>query len=552
MAPESVQHSFMARPKTHPEDKVRDEVIKELLKLGWEKEQLKKEWAVPDTPHDLSKREKGQQFSRCGRADLAIFADDSQEAHALLIICEFKAPNRTEGGDQLRRYLASEPVVKMGYWTNGTDSLAIYKDHSSDWIEIKGAPIPKPGDDFTRPPQKPLTWETLEKPTSAQLTSILRRLVATTVTSDTISTRREDQIKELLHLLLVKIESDSWASNSAHVKRPVPFRVYGDASTMVAETSVHVRRQFSEYFARQQNRVFDEHDTPQIRLSDETIFSVVDTLSSIRILGDEVDILSKAFQVFRTKAMKSGEGQFLTPLQIISPCVKIMEIKSSDKIIDPACGSGGFLVEALRQVRDNEFSQSGDHVWKLVKFANDNLYGVDKDRLGLKLTKSMMIAMQDGSTHCLCGDMVRQHLWKEKFPSLLSNLLDSQKNKLNESFTVVITNPPFGQDLKVSASDCQKSNYSISKAAAEVTSGSSNYTDLEIGLIYLEVAHRLLQKGGRLGIILPETYFFSYSYRWLPGWLKSHFKLRGMLNIPMEAFEEFCRAKTNFYVFEKI
>lgn len=543
----------MARPKNQAEDKVRDEVIKELIKRGWEKEQLKKEWTVPDTPHDLSKREKGQQFSRCGRADLAIFADDSQEAHALLVICEFKAPNRTEGREQLRRYLASEPVVKMGYWTNGTDSLAIYKNHSSDWIEIKGVAIPKPGDDFTRPPQKPLTWETLERPTSAQLTAILRRLVATTVTSDTISTRREDQIKELLHLLLVKIESDSWASNPAHVELPVHFRIYGDVATMTRETASQIKKQFGEYFARQQNRVFDEHDTDQIRLSDETILSVVDTLSGVRILGDEVDILSKAFQVFRTKAMKSGEGQFLTPLQIIRPCVEIMEITSSDKIIDPACGSGGFLIEALRQVRNNEFSKGGEDTWRLVKFANDNLYGVDKDRLGLKLTKSMMIAMQDGSTHCLCGDMVRQHLWREKFPSLFSNLSDRQKNRLNESFTVVITNPPFGQDLKVSASDCQKSHYSISiAAAAAVSAGSGNYTDLEIGLVYLEVAHRILQGGGRLGIILPETYFFSYSYRWLPGWLENHYKLRGMLNIPMEAFEEFCRAKTNFYIFEKI
>lgn len=542
----------MPRPKTRPEDRVRDQVIKELIKLGWEKDQIKKEWSVPDTPHDLSKREKGQQFNRCGRADLALFADDSKEAHALLVICEFKAPKRTEGREQLRRYLASEPVVKMGYWTNGTDSLAIYKDHSSQWIEVKDAPVPKPGDDFTRPPQKPLTWESLEKPTSAQLTAVLRRLVATTVTSDPVSTRREDQIKELLHLLLVKIESDSWASNPTHVQLAVPFRVYGDIQTMIRETATEVRRQFREYFARQQNRVFDEHDSDQIRLSDETIFSVVDTLSGIRILGDEVDILSKAFQVFRTKAMKSGEGQFLTPQQIISPCVKIMEITSSDKIIDPACGSGGFLVEALRQVRDNEFSKGGADTWRLVKFANDNLYGVDKDRLGLKLTKSMMIAMQDGSTHCLCGDMVRQHLWKEKFPSLYSNLSGNQTGKLNESFTVVLTNPPFGQDLKVSASDCQKSQYSISKAAASVTSGTANYADLEIGLVYLEVSHRILQSGGRLGIILPETYFFSHSYRWLPKWLKSHFILRGMLNVPMEAFEEFCRAKTNFYIFEKI
>lgn len=85
-----------------------------------------------------------------------------------------------------------------------------------------------------------------------------------------------------------------------------------------------------------------------------------------------------------------------------------------------------------------------------------------------------------------------------------------------------------------------------------VMQGAGKYVDLEIGLVYLELSHRLLRVGGRIGIVLPETYFFSKKYRWLPGWLDGRLKLRGMMNIPMEAFEEFCRAKTNFYIFEKI
>ncbi|HET7053044.1 MAG TPA: hypothetical protein VFI09_03900, partial [Solirubrobacterales bacterium] len=78
------------------------------------------------------------------------------------------------------------------------------------------------------------------------------------------------------------------------------------------------------------------------------------------------------------------------------------------------------------------------------------------------------------------------------------------------------------------------------------------YAKLEIGLIFLERAYRLLIKGGKLGIILPETYFFSPTYYWLPAWLDGRLELRGVLNIPMEAFQGFCRAKTNFYIFERV
>ena len=71
-------------------------------------------------------------------------------------------------------------------------------------------------------------------------------------------------------------------------------------------------------------------------------------------------------------------------------------------------------------------------------------------------------------------------------------------------------------------------------------------------MVFLERAYRLLAPGGRIAIILPETYFFSASYRYVREWMASRFIRRGEFNIPMEAFQGFCRAKTNLYVFEKI
>jgi type I restriction enzyme M protein len=538
-----------------PEEAVRQNAISELKRLGWPENRLqwKPEWSVPDTPHDLTKRERKQKFATCGNCDLVAFADESGEPHALQVIFEFKEPTIEAGRHQLMRYLASEPVVRMGYWTNGTSSLAIYKSHTNDWIEVVGAPLPHPGDDLTMPPKTPPTWKDLRIPTASELTAALNRIVNTVVVRDSHTTRREDQLRELLHTLLVKVESDNQASIASHQTRPVQFRIYGDRTSMVAVTAKAIQEQFKAYFTKQQTRVFHPDDVDHIRLSDEVIFAVVDMLAPWRILGDSVDLLSKAFQVFRTRAMKSGEGQFLTPQRVIRPCVLAMEIASSDKVIDPACGSGGFLIEALRQVQERDFPNAAD-TWRLVKFANDNLYGVDKDALGAKLTKALMIAMQDGSTHVLIGDSIRRNLWKSKFPQLEKELgRPGADIAIAEQFTVVITNPPFGENLKVSAADARASGFTITRAASDGSrAGNAEHVDLEIGLLYLELAHRLLQTGGRVGIILPETYFFSYKYRWLPEWLEGRLELRGMLNIAMEAFEEFCRAKTNFYIFEKV
>lgn len=535
-----------------PEETVRQHVIAKLEAFGWSADRLqwKPEWPIPATPHDLSKRERGQKYAVAGTADLVAFADDSHQSYALQVIFEFKAPDIKAGREQLMRYLSMEPMAKLGYWSNGSASLAIYKQHTNDWLQIEGAPLPQPDDDLTRPPLAPLTWNTLRLPTEVELSSALKRLVATVVVQDSRATRREDQLRELLHIMLVKLDNDAYFSLQVHADKPIRFRVYGDEHTRIKKTADAIRKQFKDYFASQQNRVFNQDDRDEIQLTDATLYRVVAELSPFRILGDDMEVLSKAFQVFRASALKSGEGQFLTPQRVIRPCVMALEITSADSVIDPACGTGGFLHEALRQVKENEFPDEAQS-YHIVKYANERLYGVDMDSIGVKLTKALMIAFRDGSTHVLQGDSVRVHNWASSFPSLKQELGSTHTSDgVARKFTVVVTNPPFGENLKVSAADARAGKYTIAKAAA--MGRKVEYAELEIGLIFLEHAYRLLRVGGRVGIVLPETYFFSFSYRWLPGWLEGRLKLRGMMNIAMEAFEEFCRAKTNFYIFEKV
>src|SRR4051794_4717928 len=121
-----------------PEERVRQKVLADLRHLGWSEDSLqwRPEWAVPDTPHDLTKRDRGQRFAICGTCARVAFADESREPHALQVIFEFKAPDIDAGRPQLMRYLSNEPMAKLGYWTNGQRSLAIYKRHTAGWLEV--------------------------------------------------------------------------------------------------------------------------------------------------------------------------------------------------------------------------------------------------------------------------------------------------------------------------------------------------------------------------------------------------------------------------------
>ncbi|MEU9111198.1 N-6 DNA methylase [Streptomyces sp. NPDC048483] len=525
------------RTPSGPEhQKVRVPVLKSLMEAGWDSGQLqwKPEWRVPQSPHDAAKREDGKSFAGWP-VDLAIFDDvrNAGDWEHLLVICEFKQPTIDAGISQLEIYLSREPRARMGYWTNGSDNVRVYKLADGRFQHVRNRGLPQPGEGFTRPSEKPLTFSDLVTPKNGQLRSIFGRLLDVVVARDSRSTRSEAQLNELCNLLLLKLESDSNASYD-HSKA-VAFQLSQGGESATAKA---MRAQF-DTLKNFRPEVFAEHREGALELDDHTIQEAVYELSSLNLNSVGPEAISSAFQVFRRANLKAGEGQYFTPQRVIAAAVKMMDIRLEDRIIDPACGTGGFLTEAFLSLVDR--IPAGDSAAAARTWAHRNVYGVDKDSINVKLTRAIMVGLGDGSVNVHIGDSIRGDRWAKDYPQLERPLSDG-------SFTVVITNPPFGKNLKVSKVDARRNDYSIA-AAANRKKG--EYADLEIGLVFLERAYRLLMKGGRLGIILPETYFFSPTYKWLPEWLSDRFALRGVLNIPMEAFQGFCRAKTNFYVFEK-
>src|SRR5208337_888200 len=177
---------------------------------------------------------------------------------------------------------------------------------------------------------------------------------------------------------------------------------------------------------------------------------------------------------------------------------------------------------------------------ELSRWAPTHIFGIDKDAIGVKLAKAIMQIVGDGSAHCVRGDAIRTHNWTRDFPHL------NDGKFRNNRFTVIITNPPFGMNLKVSAEDARLAGLNLARVS------NNTYADLEIGLLFLQRAHQWLKLGGRVGIVLPETYFFSSNYDFLFRWIKPRFEPIVVANVPMDAFQGFCRAKTNFCVFKKI
>lgn len=536
----SVDSLIEARLKNIPEQRlVVGPLVQFLVDQGWQLEQMvfgKTEWLVPKAPSEQTKREKGRPYAGFP-VDIAVFDSPKTfgDPRHLLFIIECKQPNEQAGVTQLESYFVGEPHVKLGIWVNNADPASqgafVYRDKSGGMLLKRRhiRDLPKPGEAI-EPEAQRVSFNDLIAPTEQILHKVVEDLLDKVVITDSNVTRREEQLDQLCNMFLLKLESDK--QGKANPSETVFFRPMESA----ARTAELIRERYSRFVDLYPETFITDQDK-RLRLGDETIASCVEALSGLRLIDLGVSTVSVAFQVLRSEALKQGEGQYFTPNQVIQAGIRLMQVKFEDIIIDPACGTGGFLVEAILDMKRQNPSMPDA---ELSRWAQTHIYGIEKDAIGLKLAKAIMQIAGDGSAHCVRGDSVRVHNWKRDFPHL------NDGKFRNGRFSIVVTNPPFGEKLKISAIDSRLSGSEIAKFQSGV------YTDLEIGLIFLERAYQLLRKGGRVGIVLPETYFFSSSYAFLMNWIRPRLRPLFVANIPMEAFQGFCRAKTNFYVFEKI
>jgi type I restriction enzyme M protein len=514
-------------------------LVARLVEKGWSLDQLifgSREWRVPARPSEATKREKGAAFTGFP-CDIAVFDSPKRlgDPLHLLAIVECKIPDEDRGVSQLETYMGMEPHAKLGIWTNSSDPSAVavfvYRlpDGSLQRQRRIVGDIPAAGDPVS-PTSRRFRFGDLMVPSAETVRSVFEELLDRVVIDDPIVTRTEDQLDQLCNLFLLKLYSDKLAKLRRN--DDVFFRPRESAR----RTAEEMRARFGQLVNLYPDTFTTERDR-QLILADASITHCVEALAPLRLGDIGSSTVSLGFQVLRGAALRSGEGQYFTPQPVIAAGVKLLQVGLDDLIIDPACGTGGFLVEVYAEMQRQYPGRAAD----LSRWAQTNIFGIDKDAIAVKLTKAIMQIAEDGSAHCVRGDSVRTHLWPTEYPHLTG------PSFANGRFSVVVTNPPFGQNLKVSASDARLSGLDIARVA-----GGGTYRDLEIGLLFLQRAQQLLRVGGRLGIILPETYFFSPQYQWLFDWLEPRFRPLAIADVPMEAFAGFCRAKTNFYVFEKV
>lgn len=274
--------------------------------------------------------------------------------------------------------------------------------------------------------------------------------------------------------------------------------------------------------------VFNE----EIKLSNGEIMTLVENLQKISLSKTDLDVKGLAFQQFLGSYFKGGAGQFFTPPPSVKFCVDCFspELSKNHKVLDPACGSGGFLLRALDDIREKANRQfdledpreAAEHFNYWHGFAEKNLFGIEINESIARVAKMNMILHDDGHTNVIGNDALEIY---EKFQ--MKNLEFKAEN-----FDFIFTNPPFGATIRGSEKS-YLGTYELAK------NGKKNRDNQKTEILFIERCHDFLKKGGKMAIVLPDGILTNSSLQYVRDWILDHFQILGVVSLPQDAFRHF-------------
>ncbi len=501
---------------------------------GYPKEfiQTRPQWRVKVRPSDKKKEYP---------VDIAVFSGKSHIEDNIQIIIECKKKSRKDGKTQLQDYLRFSKS-RVGVWFNGAERLFLQKHEHNGKIEFSELPnIPRFGErvedigKFRRKDLRPAT----------NLKSVFKTIRNYLAANAVGITRDEVFAQQLINLIFCKIYDERFTKKDDIVT----FR----AGT--GEKDNDVKKRIVELFEKVKSQYDDVIEVgDSIVLDERSLSYLVGELQLYSLQNSSRDAVGDAFEVFIGPSLKGGQGQFFTPRNVVKMIIDMIDPKPDQKIIDPACGSGGFLVEALRHVWFQVQKNGDDLDWpeqeiesEKQKVAIKNFRGIDKDSFLSKVAKAYMAILGDGRGGVFCENSLESP----------ANWRSSTRNQvqLNE-FDIVITNPPFGKKLSIDSEDILK-RYDLGhkwnyKSDTDTFEKAALQDKQPPQILFIERCLGLLKNGGKLGIVLLESIFGMPKYRYVVDYLQRHAKILSIVTMPEDLFQPHTHAKCCIVICEKV
>ncbi len=321
------------------------------------------------------------------------------------------------------------------------------------------------------------------------------------------ATRDETLLEEVIKCLFCKLYLN-------HQKNKLP-----------SYNSFELLNQYRNAFAEIKKLLPNLYKQDEELLLDPVSLAYVDgNLEALQLGTFDNDPFGDAYEAFIGSGVRGQEGQFFTPQNAVHLLISMVDPKPGERVIDPACGAGGFLSGTVRHLL-----RQGVAATEAVA----NVYGVDKDYFLANLASARLSISTLTPANIYCGDSLA---WQGE------NGHEFELSNRFGTFDVVLTNPPFGSRIVAASRQVQKTFQLGHKWRWERRAGiykqiSELQSSVPPQVLFIERCLTLAKPGGRLGIVVPESLISSKIHRYVMQYIRQHADVRAVIGMPEELFK---------------
>lgn len=484
--------------------------------------------------------------SEARQADIVIYenavaAGQRDQGRAVLVV-ETKAPNEKHGIGQLKSYIFGSSA-EGGVWINETDAPRYFR-------RVRGKL-----DEWPNIPRYDETWDDIGRQTKGELRAP-HDLVETFKRCHNalykVGIDSEDLAMDMVRIILAKYQDETNEGDSPDF-RCTPLEL--QASEGRRRVAERVRRLFHQVRDEHLD-VFDEHET--ITAGDREIATVVSELQDFRFLPSDdsdvmYDVVGAAYEVYIGSHLKGDRGQYFTHRHIVRLLTQLVDPSEKDVIVDPAMGSGGFLIAAMRHINKKIIASNRTDPAKraAIQSIYRHLFGIDKSPKLVKVARTNMILANDGHSGMIHGDSL------EPFDRLPK---DFTRRAGTSVATVILTNPPFGATAEHRITPERDPDlldqFTVARVWREQNGQLAPTKDLLAEgvppeYLFVERCIRWVAPGGRIGIVVPRGLLDNDKALPLRTLLLQECRVLAVINCHDDTFKPHTDAKAALLVLER-
>jgi type I restriction enzyme M protein len=527
-----------------PEEYVRQEIAKSLVR----------EYDYPKS--DIGVEVVLRVGTRKPRADLVVFASGAehrQESAYIIIECKssaVKASDRKEGVGQLHSYLAASPNAVYGMWTNGLERYCYRRVVEKGRIVFKELPdLPSCGqadDEVERP-----RFDQLKPASSDALLFAFRR--CHNYIAGNQGLQKSDAFWELLKLIFCKIHDE-------RTSQQVEFYAAANERSGINGT-LKVKARLDKLFTAVKAdypTIFPPNEA--IGLNPQVLAYLVAQLQMYSLLESDVDVKGHAYEEIVGANLRGDRGEFFTPRNICNMAVAMLDPDENQSILDPACGTGGFLIAAMNHViekirlgEEKRWAKNVERAetttrQRVARFAAKYIVGIDFNPNLVKASKMNMVMNNDGAGGLYQANaLASPATWESEL----------RARRLIGTVDRLFTNPPFGSKIPVDDPAILEKfelgrAWSYDKAHDQWHMTDAIQKSQPPEVLFIERCVKFLTPGtGRAAMVLPDGILGSPGLGYVREWLLTNTRILASIDLHPDTFQPSVSVQTSLLVFQR-